>query len=351
MPMWASIEVLSTIETGLAENRQRRLDEEEGPFRLTAIERSKRASPHCSSGRKSPIPALTNRMSRPPKPSRTASATAFRAATSPASARIASTSPSSVRAASSVSRLLPVMATRAPSLRNWRAVSNPMPPVPPVIRARLLPSLFKAMSSGGDRLDCRCPARCQGDGTSSALKLDFRSWNSSSETPNDGRIDAWVKSTGNTHGDVDGKRRRRGESEKPSFSSLAVDRHGKSSKRVRPRPAEAKVWAEMLATIDRQKMTQNNQKLSVIMAEGVLRPRPYKLLVVQGDTAALQPVRRRLRAREDEDVADRLLFSCPVGLCRQRTRSSCASGEPESATISVWVKTSMLAMVSIRSMR
>src|ERR1700751_5102349 len=34
------------------------------------------------------------------------------------------------------------MATRAPSTRNWRAVSSPMPLLPPVTRARLFFSLF-----------------------------------------------------------------------------------------------------------------------------------------------------------------------------------------------------------------
>src|SRR5258705_3190877 len=43
--------------------------------------------------------------------------------------------------------------------------------------------------------------------------------------------------------------------------------------------------------------------------------------------------------------------SSPVTLLRQRTRSSCFSGLPYKATISVWVNTSILSVASIRSMR
>ena len=43
--------------------------------------------------------------------------------------------------------------------------------------------------------------------------------------------------------------------------------------------------------------------------------------------------------------------SSPVTLLRQRTRSSCFSGVPCRATISVWVNTSILSVASMRSMR
>ena len=43
--------------------------------------------------------------------------------------------------------------------------------------------------------------------------------------------------------------------------------------------------------------------------------------------------------------------SSPVTLLRQRTRSSCFSGLPCRATISVWVNTSILSVASMRSMR
>ena len=146
MPMWALIEVLRTIEAGSARSGSRAWIRKNGPFRLTATERSKPASSHRSSGRKSPTPALTNSTSRPPKARSTASAIDRWPATSPASARITVTSsPSSARVASMPAGLVPVTATRAPSARNCRAASRPMPLVPPVIRARLPSSLFMSV--------------------------------------------------------------------------------------------------------------------------------------------------------------------------------------------------------------
>jgi NADPH:quinone reductase-like Zn-dependent oxidoreductase len=57
--------------------------------------------------------------------------------------RIASACPPScARVASSVAAFRPVIATRAPSARNCRAVSSPMPVAPPVISASLPLSLF-----------------------------------------------------------------------------------------------------------------------------------------------------------------------------------------------------------------
>jgi hypothetical protein len=47
--------------------------------------------------------------------------------------------------------LLPVMATRAPSARKRRAVSNPMPLLPPVTRARLSFNLLILNSPLGRR--------------------------------------------------------------------------------------------------------------------------------------------------------------------------------------------------------
>ena len=52
-----------------------------GPLTLIAKERSNAASSHCSTGLKSAIPALTNRMSSPPNSWRRVAATSFWAAT------------------------------------------------------------------------------------------------------------------------------------------------------------------------------------------------------------------------------------------------------------------------------
>src|SRR5262249_8471966 len=51
------------------------------------------------------------------------------------------TSRSSLRAESKLALLSPVIATRAPSSKNRRAVSSPIPLVPPVIKARFPRSL------------------------------------------------------------------------------------------------------------------------------------------------------------------------------------------------------------------
>jgi hypothetical protein len=59
-----------------------------------------------------------------------------------------------------VAGLLPLVATRAPSARNWRAVSRPMPLVPPAIRARLplslsmVPFLAGFAASRADMMGC-----------------------------------------------------------------------------------------------------------------------------------------------------------------------------------------------------
>jgi hypothetical protein len=97
-----------------------------------------------SSGPISAIPALTKRMSSRLNSLRIVSATSFCPWASPAFDAINSTPslPNSLRATSRLSWLRAVIAMRAPSLRNSRAVSSPMPLVPPVINAFLLFSRF-----------------------------------------------------------------------------------------------------------------------------------------------------------------------------------------------------------------
>src|SRR6266850_2179548 len=138
MPMWALIDVFSTIEAGFAKSGSSAWTRKNGPLKLIASERSTAASSHCSSGRRSATPALTTRMSSPPKAWPTVLTSAACAATWPASeATTSAPEPSVLPAASSVVGLLPVIATRAPSVRNSCAVARPIPVVPPVMSARL----------------------------------------------------------------------------------------------------------------------------------------------------------------------------------------------------------------------
>src|SRR4051812_23064320 len=138
MPMWALIDVFSTIDAGFAKSGSRAWTRKNGPLKLIASDRSTAASSHCSSGRRSATPALTTSTSSPPNAWRMVVARAACAATRPASEAITSApGPSALPAASSVFGLLPVIATRAPSVRNSCAVARPMPVVPPVMSARL----------------------------------------------------------------------------------------------------------------------------------------------------------------------------------------------------------------------
>ena len=144
MPICELIEVISTIDAGLLKTGKSAWIRKNGPLKLMLSERSKALSSHFSSGAISAIPALMKRISSRPNSLRIVSATCFWPDAFPASDAITSTrlSPSSLRAASRVCSSLPVIATRAPSSRNCRAVSSPMPLVPPVIRAFLFFSRF-----------------------------------------------------------------------------------------------------------------------------------------------------------------------------------------------------------------
>src|SRR5215813_11402836 len=102
------------------------------------MERSNAASSQLSTGCNLAIPALMNRMSIWPNAWLMVCANARCAARSVESDPTTCTSaPNCSRATSRVCGLAPVTITRAPSLANWRAVSRPMPVVPPVIRVRL----------------------------------------------------------------------------------------------------------------------------------------------------------------------------------------------------------------------
>ena len=79
--------------------------------------------------------------------------------------------------------------------------------------------------------------------------------------------------------------------------------------------------------------------------------RPNESLVVQLDATALsQPVAGSAPVKTN---TFRISFSVsfPVELSRHRTRSSCPSRDPDSATSSVRVSTSMFSVASIRSTR
>ena len=196
MPMWALIEVLSTIEAGLARISSSAWTRKKGPFRLTATERSKSASsverPEVADSGVDEQNVETAALERRPRPlSKLPRRPHRRGLTARSRVRCG--------AASSVSRLLPVMATRAAFFEELaRSFESD------AAGATRDQGAFAAESVHGDVLGgvtgvtgsiAVAPPRCRGDGTSSALELDFRSWNSSLETPNNGRIDAWVKST------------------------------------------------------------------------------------------------------------------------------------------------------------
>ncbi len=101
------------------------------------------------------MPALANTTSSLPKALTACATAASVAAMSVASATIASAlGPSSLAAASSVAWFRPVMATRAPSFTNSRAVASPIPLLPPVISAVLLASLMAVSNGCIIKLDC-----------------------------------------------------------------------------------------------------------------------------------------------------------------------------------------------------
>jgi hypothetical protein len=138
MPIWALIEVLSTMEACFEKIGSSAWIRKYGPFTLIAIDLSKAASLHCSSGPNSATPALTKRMSRWPKASLIALGDCLLAR------RIAGIGlDHQCLVAKLGAGCLDALGAaagdrdRAPSAMNWRAVSRPMPLVPPVIRAVL----------------------------------------------------------------------------------------------------------------------------------------------------------------------------------------------------------------------
>jgi len=136
--MWALVEPHTMTELGLASRDSTDWIRKKGPFRLMSMSRSQVPAVQSSSGRCVTSPALANSTSRRGQRSASCRASACCEATSPASLRISQAlSPSSRPACSRACALRPVMATVAPSARNWRAVSSPMPLLPPVIKANL----------------------------------------------------------------------------------------------------------------------------------------------------------------------------------------------------------------------
>ena len=143
MPMCALIEVFSTIEVGFARMGNNACTRKNGPFTLTANERSKPASSHFSTGPEIAYASIDEQYIKPAKLCAHLVSKPF-LINDAAGVGLYHENIVAERglAVSMVSGLVPVTATLSAFQQELRAVSRPMPLVPPVISVRLSFNLF-----------------------------------------------------------------------------------------------------------------------------------------------------------------------------------------------------------------